>query len=92
MLGVVHRESIDPGLLGLRERLHDLLVGIVVRGEGIDVLQVAAVRVVGEQIAAQDQAAHLQLADLRLGQGARRGGRFGLVLGARVQRERKAGG
>ena len=74
MLRVVHRDGIDPGRLGLRQRLHDLLVGVVVRGERIDVFQVAAVGVVGEQVAAQDQAAHLQLADLALGQGARRGG------------------
>ena len=96
MLRVVHRDGVDARRLGRRQRLHDLLVGVVVRRQRIDVFQVAAVGVVGEQIAAQDQPAHLQLADLALGQGLRRGGRsggrFGLVLPARVQRQSQPGG
>ena len=92
MLGVVHGDCVDPALLGFRERLHDFLVGIVMRRERIDVLQVAAMRIVGEQVAAQDHAAHIQLADLPLGQGPRRSGRCGLVLTTRVERERKTGG
>ena len=85
-----------PVLLGHGQRLHDLLVGVVVRGEAIDVLQVAAVRVVGQQVAAEDEAADLELADLGLGQRGRRGGRrggwFGLLLPARIQGQREAGG
>ena len=69
-------------------------------GEGIDVFQVAAVGVVGEEIAAEDQAADFQLADLALGQagGATGAGRrvsgsgFRLFRRAPLRGQRQADG
>ncbi len=93
-------QRVDAVLLGDREGLDDLLVGVVVARPRIDASHLAAVGEVGEQVAAEEDAADLHAADLATRQRALRpgrsgGGGFGLRDGhgcAVARDERGAGG
>jgi len=89
-------EGVDAVGFSESHGLVDFWYGVVMGGEVIDVAQVAAVGVMGEQVAAEQDAADFQLADFSLGQGVfgvglnfqvggsrlriRRGGGFGMGL------------
>ena len=74
---VVHRDGVDAVGLGQGQGLHDLLVRVVVRRQVIDVPQIAAVRKMGQEVAAQNQAADLEFANPGFGQRAGEAGAEG---------------
>jgi len=73
----VDDQRVDAVLFGDGEGLQDFLIGVVVPRQRIDVFQLAAVGEVGEQVAAEEDAADLHAADLAARQRALRPGRGG---------------
>src|SRR5689334_2816225 len=60
--------------LGQGKGFHNLLIGVVVGRQAVNILQVTTMRVVSQEIAPQNEPAHFQFADPALRQARGRGG------------------